>query len=112
MGRLISFSDKWIKIALHTIVWIIVILFALYLHNSFGEGNLLRLYEFYLHALSAAIIFYVGYLWLVPRFFVKNKQLTYILILIAFILITFYISTYIQRTFLTDPVADAKFRAK
>ena len=110
MGKSLSLSDKWIKATLHTIVWTIIILIALYLHNSFGGGNVLRLYGFYLHTLSAAIIFYVGYLWLVPRYFVKNKQLTYLLILVAFILLTHYIATYIERTFLNDPIADAKFR--
>jgi len=110
MGKSISFSDKWIRVTLHTIVWIIVILFAVYVHNSFGGGNMLRLYGFYLHTLSAAIIFYVGYLWLVPRYFVQNKQLTYFLILIAFILVTHFVATFIERTFLNDPVADAKFR--
>ena len=110
MGKIISFSDKWIRVTLHTIVWIVIILFALYLHNSFGGGNIMRLYGFYLHTFSAAIIFYVGYLWLVPRYFVNNKQLTYLLILVAFILVTYYVATYIERTFLTDPIADAKFR--
>jgi len=110
MGKSISFSDKWIKVTLHTIVWAIVIIFAVYLHSSFGGGNVLRLYGFFLHTVSSAIIFYIGYLWLVPRYFVQNKQLTYILILIAFILVTHYIATYIERTFLYDPVADAKFR--
>jgi hypothetical protein len=110
MGKSISFSDKWIKVTLHTIVWAIVIIFAVYLHNSFGGGNVLRLYAFFLHTISSAIIFYIGYLWLVPRYFIQNKQLTYILILIAFILVTHYIATYIERTFLYDPVADAKFR--
>ncbi len=110
MGKSMSFSDKWIKVTLHTIVWIIIFLFALYVHNSFGGGNMLRLYGFYLRTLSAAIIFYVGYLWLVPRYFVQNKQLAYLLILIAFILATHYGTNYIDRTFLTDPVAEAKFR--
>ena len=110
MGKLISFSDKWIKVTLHTIVWIIIFFFALYVHNSFGGGNMLRLYGFYLRTLSSALIFYVGYLWLVPRYFVQNKQLAYLLILIAFILATHYGTNYIDRTFLTDPVAEAKFR--
>ena len=110
MGKLISFSDKWIKVTLHTIVWIIIFFFALYVHNSFGGGNILLLYCFYLRTLSSALIFYVGYLWLVPRYFVQNKQLAYLLILIAFILATHYGTNYIDRTFLTDPVAEAKFR--
>jgi hypothetical protein len=79
-------------------------------HSSFGGGNMMRLYGFYLRTLSAAIIFYVGYLWLVPRYFVQNKQLTYLLILIAFIFATHYGASYIDRTFLTDPVAEARFR--
>jgi len=110
MGKSISFSDKWIRVTLHTIVWAIVIIFALYLHNSYGGGNVLRLYSFLLHTFSAAIIFYAGYLWLVPRYFVNNKQLTYILILLAFIVGTHYFANFIESTFLTDPVADAKFR--
>lgn len=110
MGKSISFSDKWIRVTLHAIVWIIVIIFAFYMHNSFGGGNVLRLYSFLLHTFSAAIIFYIGYLWLVPRYFIQNKQLTYFLILIAFIIVTHYVATYIERTFLYDPVADAKFR--
>jgi two-component system LytT family sensor kinase len=110
MGKLISFSDKWIKVTLHTIFWIIVILISHYLINSFAGGNVLRLYGFYLHTFSYAFIFYVGYLWLVPRYFVQNKQLTYFLILIAIILATHYGTNYIDRTFLTDPVADARFR--
>jgi len=110
MGKTISFSDKWIRVTLHTLVWSIVILFSLYLHNSFGGGNVLRLYSLYLHTLSAAIIFYIGYLWLVPRFFVQNRQLTYAVILFAFIVGTHYVDNYIEHTFLTDPVADAKFR--
>ena len=110
MGKSISFSDKWIRVTLHAIVWIIVIIFAFYMHNSFGGGNVLRLYSFLLHTFSAAIIFYIGYLWLVPRYFIQNKQLTYFLILIAFILVTHYVATYIERTFLYDPIADAKFR--
>jgi len=110
MSKTISFSDKWLRVTLHTIVWTIVIIFAVYLHNSYGGGNVLRLYGFLLHTISSAIIFYIGYLWLVPRYFVQNKQLTYLLILIAFILVTHYVATYIERTFLYDPIAEAKFR--
>ncbi len=110
MGKLISFSDKRIKFTLHTIVWIILILIGRYLFNSFGGGNVLRLYAMYLYTLSYAFIFYVGYLWLVPRYFVQNRQATYFLFLIAIIIATQFGTTYIDRNFLTDPVADAKFR--
>jgi sensor histidine kinase YesM len=109
MGKSISIHDKWIKILLHSIVWIIVAFLGYYMHNSFGGGNVLRLYEFYMNALSGAIIFYLGYIWLVPRYFVQNRQITYVIILFVSILVTYYLKDYIRETFLTDPVAEARF---
>ena len=55
--------------------------------------------------------FYVGYLWLVPTFFVQKRQVTYVIILVALIIGTHYITNFIEGYFLYDPVADAQFRA-
>jgi sensor histidine kinase YesM len=79
------------------------------MHYSFGGGNVLRLYEFYLNAFLSAVIFYLGYLWLVPRYFIQNKQITYVVILFVFIIVTYYIKDYIRETYLTDPIAEARF---
>lgn len=109
MGKSISFHDKWIKVTLHCTVWIIIFFFVYYMHYSFGGGNVLRLYEFYLNAFLSAVIFYLGYLWLVPRYFIQNKQITYVVILFVFIIVTYYIKDYIRETYLTDPIAEARF---
>ncbi|MFA5327299.1 MAG: histidine kinase [Prolixibacteraceae bacterium] len=110
MAKFPSISDKKISIGLHVIAWIIVISIPLYLNNAFGGGDRHRLYQFYVHALSAVIIFYVGYLWLVPRFFLQNKKLAYAGILAGLILVTYFITSYINDTLLFDAVQDAKFR--
>ena len=101
--------DKWIKLSLHAIAWIIVIIIPLYLHNAFGGGNLHRLYEFYLHTLSAGIIFYVGYLWLIPKFFLQERQWTYVLILAGIIFITYYVASLVEENLLYNPVEEARF---
>ena len=101
--------DKWIKLSLHAIAWIIVIIIPLYLHNAFGGGNLHRLYEFYLHTLSAGIIFYVGYLWLIPKFFLQERQWTYVLILAGIIFITYYVAGLVEENLLYNPVEEARF---
>lgn len=101
--------DKWIRLSLHAIAWIIVIIIPLYLSNALGSGNQHKLYEFYLHTLSAAVIFYVGYLWLVPRFFLQERIITYALILIGLILVTHFITNYIGENYLYDQVQDEKF---
>ena len=110
MFKSLSISDKKIAIILHVIAWIIVVIIPFYLNNAFGSGNLQRLYQFYVHTFSAAAIFYVGYLWLVPRFFLQDKKITYFLILTGIILFTYFLTSYINDTLLFDPVQDAKFK--
>jgi hypothetical protein len=110
MGKSVSIHSKWISFTLHAIGWVIVILIPLYLNSTFGGGDLRRLYEFYLHAFSYAIIFYVGYLWLVPSFFVQRKYLIYIAILLGLVISTHFISNFIERVYLYDPIDGEKFR--
>jgi hypothetical protein len=105
-----SISDKKIALALHAIAWVIVIIIPLYLSNAFGDGNQHRLYQFYVHTFSAVIVFYVGYLWLVPRFFLQDKKAVYLLILIGLILVTYFLTSFIIDTVLFDAVQDAKFQ--
>ncbi len=110
MVKTTSISDKKIKWALHTIAWIIVIVIPLYLINAFGGGNSPRVFQFYVHTFTAGIIFYAGYLWLVPKYFLKEKYTTYVIILIGLIIATHFLTEWINHTILFDPVEDEKFR--
>lgn len=110
MIRLQSIPDRWIKLSLHAIAWILVIIIPLYLNSVFGGGNLNRLFQFYMHTFSAAAIFYVGYLWLVPRFFLQERKTVYFIILIGFILLMYLVTYLINDILLFDPVQDAKFQ--
>jgi uncharacterized protein YqhQ len=74
MFKSISISDKKIALILHGIAWIIVIILPLFLNSAFGGDDPHRLYQFYVHTFSAVLIFYLGYLWLVPRFFLQDKK--------------------------------------
>jgi len=103
MARSFSLSNKWISWSLHMIAWIIVIIIPLYMHNAYGATNYHRVYEFYLHTFAAGLVFYLGYLWLVPRFFLQDKKLAYLLILIGLILATYFI-TNIVGDYFQNPV--------
>jgi hypothetical protein len=109
MFKSISISDKKIALLLHAIAWIIVIIIPVYLSNAFGDGDQHRLYQFYIHTFSAVLIFYIGYLWLVPRFFLQDKKAIYLVILVGLILATYGITSFINETLLSDPIRDAKF---
>jgi two-component system LytT family sensor kinase len=104
-----SLPNHKIKFTLHVIAWIIVIIFPLYLNYAFGNGDDHRLYEFYVHTFSAVFIFYVGYLWLVPKFFLQDKKATYLFILVGLILSTYLLTSFISENILSDPIRDAKF---
>lgn len=110
MFKFHSISDKKIMVGLHAIAWVIVIIIPLYLSNAFGDGNQHRLYQFYVHTFSAVIVFYVGYLWLVPRFFLQDKKLTYAIILSGLILATYFLTLFINDYILFDAVQDARFQ--
>jgi len=109
MVKYISIPDNKIKLTLHVIAWIIIIIIPLYLNYAFGGGDQHRLYQFYVHTISAVLIFYVGYLWLVPRFFLQNQKTTYLLILIGLIISTYLITSFINENVLNNPIQDAKF---
>lgn len=110
MVRFLSISDKKLVTVLHVTAWIIIISIPLYLNNTFGGGNQHRLYQFYTHTFSALIVFYVGYLWLVPKFFLRGKNLIYVVSLAGLITATYYLTSYINDNLLYDAVQDAKFQ--
>ncbi len=110
MVKIASVSDKKIQWALHTIAWIIIIVIPLYMVNAFGGGSIQRVVQFYVHTLSAGIIFYAGYFWLVPKFFLKEKYATYFIILTGLIIATHLLTEFSFRYIFFDPIGDEMFR--
>ncbi len=109
MFKFRSVSDKKLKFTLHTIAWILVFLIPFYLNNAFG-GNQHRLNQFYAHTISAALVFYAGYIWLVPKFFLREKYWIYFIILIVVVNASYFLTSFINDCILFDAVEDAKFQ--
>lgn len=105
-----SLSDKKLELSLHAIAWIIGILIPYYLNSAFEGGNQHRLNQFYAHAFSPIVVFYVGYLWLVPRFFLKEKYWIYSVLLLGVITINYFLTSFINEHIVYDAVRDAKFQ--
>lgn len=96
-------SNKWIKWTIHAVAWIIITIFPIYFSLAFDGGNKQRLYLLYLHTVTAAIIFYTGYSWLVPRFFLQQKKLTYFVLVGVLILATFFLNNLVEGIFSLEP---------
>lgn len=104
-----TLSDRKLKLTLHITAWMFVILIPLYLNSAFG-GNQHRLNQFYTHTFSAMLVFYVGYLWLVPKFFLREKYWIYFIVLMLVISASYYMTTFINEQLLYDVVEDGKFQ--
>jgi two-component system, LytTR family, sensor kinase len=79
------FKGNLIKILLHLLAWTILIGLPLYFVERWQIGNDF-IWLYYINTLISGIIFYVNYLFLVPRFFFGKKKYRYyisVLILIA-----------------------------
>jgi sensor histidine kinase YesM len=109
MAKFLFLSDKKLNIGLHLIAWAIAIVIPFYLTKVFDSGDNQRLYQFYVHTFSAIVIFYVGYIWLVPQFFLRDRKLIYVVILSGLILVTYFATSFINDTLLFDPVREAQF---
>ena len=111
MASSFSLSNKTINWTLHTIGWIIVVIIPLYMHNAYGGGSYHRVYSFYLHTFAAGVVFYLGYFWLVPRYFLQDRRAAYFLILIGLILVAYFL-TYLFEEYVLHNMIDAEKAAE
>lgn len=109
MGKPLLIPNKWITFSLHAIAWIIVIIIPLYLNSVFGDDKMVHVLRFYVNTFFSFSLFYLGYFWLVPKFFLKEKKLIYFLFLAVFISAAYFLSSYINEKLLIDPVEQARF---
>ena len=102
-------SDKRLQIALHALGWFFVIAIPIYFFSTFSDRNPDRFYSFYVRTFLTGAIFYLGYLWLVPKFFLQDKKLAYFVILAALILSTHFINEFVNHSLFFDPEGEKRF---
>ncbi|MGV8096016.1 MAG: sensor histidine kinase [Mangrovibacterium sp.] len=79
-------SDKKLTVGLHILAWAFIVIIPQYLINAYAGGRDSHfLYQFYSNTVIYGAVFYLNYLWLVPRFFFKDSKKQYILLVIAVI---------------------------
>jgi hypothetical protein len=108
MSKLFLTNNR-LKIALHIVLWVIVIIFPFYISQTFGFTDISRLWHFYTMAIAYGIIFYVNYLYLVPTFYFKKEKWQFFLFVIGLITILFFLIIGINDHLLADPERDHHF---
>ncbi|MGE4586576.1 MAG: sensor histidine kinase [Mangrovibacterium sp.] len=78
--RIFFQSNKQLTVALHLLAWaFVVIIPQYYLLRVYGGGRDSHfMWQFYVNTLLYGVVFYLNYLWLVPRLFFRERKLSYV----------------------------------
>lgn len=99
-------SNKKLTVALHVLAWSILVFIPRYIIHTYGSGDTHFLYQFYANTVIYGSIFYLNYLWLVPKLFYRENKLMYILIAAGVIVVFYFIMWYINDHLFADPAHD------
>ncbi len=91
MIRLNFISNKWLYILLHILVCAILFILPVYLIGSNSGANHIFVQSLYLRLSMYIFLFYINYLWLVPKFLFKKRIILYFVSLIIIASVSFYI---------------------
>jgi two-component system LytT family sensor kinase len=83
------FSGNKIKIFLHFLAWAILLALPVYIVQRWDVGKDF-IWFYYISTVVSGLIFYINYLFLVPRYFFNKKRVRYYLLVCA-VLTLFYI---------------------
>lgn len=90
------FRTKGIKVLLHVIVWAIFIGLPLYFISRWPVAKDF-LWIYYINAFIWGSIFYINYLYLVPKFFFRESRLKYYLYAVMLVIGLYFISDFSNR---------------
>jgi two-component sensor histidine kinase len=92
---------KRIFILLHVVGWALILLLPLYFFNTEWAANTSFADRFYVSAFIYGLIFYLNYFLLVPKLFLNNKILAYLISVGIIILLLFYLDRLVIQSLFT-----------
>jgi hypothetical protein len=86
-GKFNILSNSRLSVLLHITVWSVIILIPAYLFNASSDIRRPFPYSIYFNLAIYGLLFYVNYLWLMPRFFFKGRRTTYFLAALVLLIV-------------------------
>lgn len=85
-------KGKTTTIIIHILVWAVIIVLPIYSARRFQMGSILLTY--YTFMVISALIFYINYLFLVPKLFFKKQRYRYYITALALVFCFYFISDF------------------
>lgn len=98
------FRQKRLEITIHTISWLLVFTFPIMLTEWENKVNWTQYLRHNIISLSSLATFYINYLYLVPRYLLRNKGIIFLLSNALLILLMTVGLHYIHTSFLAPPL--------
>jgi two-component system LytT family sensor kinase len=76
----IGISGKKLKVLLHVVVWIVIFIFPTYLIFRDSDRDRVFMMAIWFQLAFYAIVFYLSYFWLAPRFFFSGRKYLFFII--------------------------------
>ncbi|HKI89707.1 MAG TPA: histidine kinase [Draconibacterium sp.] len=101
-----NIRNKLLPLVMHILAWMVLIILPQIIINRYWGNNNYIAWGFYFNASIYGIIFYINYLWLVPRFYLNNKRTYYLILAIAIIVILYFVFILINENIIHNPERD------
>ncbi len=103
--KLTSAKKKSIPVTLHVSAWLILVFLPQIIINKYWGNNNFVAWGFYISAVIYGMVFYLNYLWLVPRFYFKENKLWFFVSATITIVAFYFLLVYANKT-MHDPERD------
>ena len=88
-------------------VWIVLIILPQIIISRYSGDNNFIAWGFYVFVLTIGVIFYINYLWLVPKFYMANRKTVYFILALVLV-VSFYFVLDFSNKALHNPERDRK----
>ncbi len=91
-------KNKSVQILLHIVAWLIFIILPHFVINFYWGDEDFIPWHFYINAALFGLVFYINYIWLVPRFFFKRNRFLYASLAILVIIVANILNIYLDNS--------------
>ncbi len=96
-------SNNIVTISLHFLAWFFIIMIPIYIVRTYFEGSQSSIpYRFYGFIFPIGLLFYLNYLWLVPKYFFRDKKVKYFILSFVVILFVGMISGFFEHVLMVQ----------
>ena len=95
MNRIATFKSK-LPILLHVSAWFVLLILPQILISRYWENQRFISWDFYFTAAIYVVVFYINYLWLIPKLYFKEKKSLFIISALLTIVVFYFVFGFIN----------------